>query len=61
MRLEFKTKTDTNGNTYHLIIDTDRKVYFEQGFGGIVITRKEMRELREKIKSEGYQEGIKIL
>ena len=61
MRFEFKTKTDINGNTYYLIIDTERKVYFENGSGGIVITKKDLRELRDKAKKEGYKQGIKIL
>ena len=61
MVLEFKTKTDINGNTYHLIIDTEKKTLTYSGFGGIVITRKEMREIIEKASAEGYTDRIQIM
>ena len=59
MELYFKTKLDRNGNIYRLNIDLDNKTIRTQcsSCGDyIVITRKEMRDLKEKFKNEGYRE-----
>ena len=60
MRTLYATKTDRNGNTYKLVIDTDRKMYADENTGffhrsdAVTITRKKMRELRTAAISAGY-------
>ncbi len=59
MELYFKTKLDRNGNIYRLNIDLDNKTIRTQcsSCGDyIVITRQEMRQLKEKFKENGYKE-----
>lgn len=58
MKLHYKTRTDINGNTYYLNIDTQKMKYdtFWSGSWCITVTRKEMRFLKEQAKQEGYQE-----
>lgn len=60
MKTLYATKTDRNGNTYKLVIDTDRKMYADENTGffhrsdAVTITRKKMRELRTAAISAGY-------
>ena len=59
MELYFKTKLDRNGNIYRLNIDLDNKIIRTQcSYCGdyIVVTRKKMRDLKEKFKENGYKE-----
>lgn len=59
MILEFKTKRDINGNTYWLWLDVDAHVYgyYDRlGLEPIEVTRKQMRELKETAKADGYKE-----
>lgn len=61
MELYFKTKINKVGNTYRLCIDLDSKIiktgYSCSSCGDyIVITRQEMRQLKEKFKENGYKE-----
>lgn len=61
MELYFKTKTNKIGNTYRLSINLDNKTMatgYSCRISGdyVVITLKEMRELKEKFKNEGYKE-----
>ena len=56
MKLDFKTKPTINGVVYYLEIDTTAKTFTENKlcFDGFRITRKELRELKEKAKKDGY-------
>ena len=60
MKIAFHTKTDINGNTYFLQLDTDAKTYTTkcQHFTtyGIKTTRKEMRAIIENAKQNGFKE-----
>ena len=60
MILNFKTKTDINGNTYQLFVDPDKRQYgYYRNVGtteDIVVTRKRMRTIRDNAKAEGYTE-----
>lgn len=62
MILRFKTKQDTNGNTYKLIIDTVSKQYagentgFFHGSDFITVGKKDLRKIRVMLSVEGYQE-----
>ena len=60
MILNFKTKTDINGNTYWLFVDPDKRQYgYHRNVGAtedIVVTRKRMRTIRDNAKAEGYTE-----
>ena len=57
MNQEYKTKRDTNGNTYTLTIDHGTRTYSTNRMpyrDMIVITRKKRRELIEDLKKSGY-------
>lgn len=60
MRTLYATKRDRCGNTYKLVIDTERKLYADECAGffhrsdAVTITRKKMRELRTAAISAGY-------
>ena len=58
MKLDFKNGPDRNGNMYYLRIDTDAKTYAENRclWGGVKITRSELRELKQTAKADGYKE-----
>ena len=61
MELYFKTKVTLNGNVYRLCVDLDNKIiktgYSCSSCGDyVVISLKEMRELKEKFKENGYKE-----
>ena len=62
MKTLYATKPDRCGNTYKLIIDTDRKLYAEENAGffhrsdAVTITRRKMRELKTAAISAGYTE-----
>lgn len=59
----FKTKTDVNGNTYYLVIDTEKK-QFKRGYNMrlftdsviITVSKKERREIIEKLYKNGFTE-----
>lgn len=62
MIINYKTKTDINGNTYNLIIDYTKKE-FKQNTGyisyedlTIISTRKTIRELKTILLKENYEE-----
>lgn len=62
MIIEYRTKTDINGNNYGLRIDTERKTFDRNIWvdkSMTVITRKKMREMIEQLKSENYMEWLK--
>lgn len=60
MKTLYATKPDRNGNTYKLVIDTERKLYAEENAGffhradAVTITRKKLRELKTAAISAGY-------
>ena len=57
MKQEYKTKRDTNGNTYTLTIDHSARTYSTNRMayrGMTVITRKQRWELIEDLKKSGY-------
>lgn len=58
MKLDFKNGPDRNGNMYYLRIDTDAKTYTTNRclWGGVKITRAELRELKQTAKADGYKE-----
>ena len=62
MKTLYATKPDRNGNTYKLILDTDKKLYALENSGffhrsdAVTITRKKMRELKTAAISAGYKE-----
>ena len=59
MELRFKTKRDTNGNTYALIIDTEKKT-FKTDYntfcyvGYVTISKAERRYLINELENNGF-------
>ena len=59
MIFQFKTKTNLNGNTKHLIIDTDKKTIHQTyyfNYDCILIKSKDFKELKQKAINEGFKE-----
>jgi hypothetical protein len=58
VKLDFKNGPDRNGNMYYLRIDTDARTYSTNRvlWGGLKITRAELRYLKEEAKADGYKE-----
>lgn len=62
MILKFATKRDVNGNRYFLAFDTDKKIFAETSAHWyckediIEITKKDRRELKERLIKENYNE-----
>ena len=60
MIMDFKTKRDTNGNTYYISIDTEKRVYsydynrFSTPDGCITITKRDRRDLAEKCEKNNF-------
>ena len=60
MIILYATKPDTNGNTYKLQIDTEKKQYTTEPGGffhrsdAVTVTKKELRTLKENAIKEGY-------
>lgn len=66
MLIEFKTKQDINGNTYYLIIDTDKKT-FTINYPRIVpsencieIKKRDRNKLIDQLKNNGYTAKIEF-
>ena len=62
MIINYKTKRDTNGNTYNLTVNHNKKE-FSQLYGwvsfanlDIVSTKKNTRQLKELLIKNGYKE-----
>lgn len=58
MKLDFKSGPDRNGNMYYLRIDTDARTYSTNRalWGGVKISRTELRFLKEEAKADGFRE-----
>lgn len=62
MRILYATKTDRNGNTYKLVIDTDRKQYARECAGffhrsdAITVSKATIRGQIDLIKKNGFKE-----
>lgn len=59
MIIEFKTARNTNGHRYYLRIDTERKTFTREPHfiaEGIEIRQRDLRELTDKVRKDGYQE-----
>ena len=65
MIIKFKTGVNTNGNSYGLIIDTDKKT-FNHGCGLIIssdfrVTKTDIREFIDfNLKNDGYTYDAKL-
>ena len=62
MIINYKTKKDTNGNTYNLVVNHKEKE-FSQMYGwvnfanlDIVSTKKNIRQLKELLIKDNYKE-----
>ena len=62
MIINYKTKRDTNGNTYNLVVNHKEKE-FSQMYGrvnfanlDIVSTKRNLRKLKELLIEDSYQE-----
>lgn len=61
MRTLYATKPDRCGNTYKLVIDTEKKLYAEENTGffhrsdAVTITKKKLHELKTAAISAGYE------
>ena len=57
MKLYFKTAPSYCGNVMYLEIDTDSKTYRENilAWDGIKITRREIREIKDAARKDGYK------
>ena len=62
MILKFATRRDVNGNTYFIVLDTEKKQFSEMPSGFyhkddyMQITQRERRAIKEKAKADGYKE-----
>ena len=59
MKTTYKTKRDTNGNTYWLTLDHTNRTYTEQYHyyeEAITTTRRQLRELKNEAIENGYTE-----
>ena len=61
MIIRYKTKRDTNGNTYYLTVDTEKKTFCKDynlwgKDGDITITKKDRRNITAQLEEEGYKE-----
>ena len=60
MVLNFHTKTDVNGNTYFLQIDTEKKCFSRvcsrMVTYGVKVTKRDISNLIEDAKKAGYKE-----
>lgn len=62
MITKYATKRDINGNTYKLIIDTERRLYAQDNSGFfhrcdfITIGKRERARMIETLKDAGYRE-----
>ena len=60
MKTLYATKPDRCGNTYKLVIDTDKRQYSHENSGffhrsdAITTTRANLRRLEEEAKRNGY-------
>lgn len=58
----YATKTDINGNTYKLIIDTDGRTYARENSGFfhrsdfVTVSKRDYHKLLEEAKTAGFQE-----
>ena len=61
MVINFKTKTDLNGNTYYLILSTDNKAFRRDynlrtaGDVTIQIGKRDMNRLEKELISNGFK------
>lgn len=58
MKLLYKTKTNMNGNSYHIVIDHENKTYNEYSYTSdltITVTQKQLRELKKLVKIDNYK------
>lgn len=61
MRIKYKTATNINGNTYYLLMDTEKKEintnasFYSSSDIDVKITRKEMAEIKEAAKRDGWK------
>ena len=66
MITKYATKRDINGNTYKLIIDTERRTYAQENAGFfhrcdfITIGKRERARMIEDLKTAGYTEANAI-
>lgn len=65
MIMTFKTKRDTNGNTYYLDIDTEKKTYtadynryFAPDFTPIVIGKRDRHRMMDYLDENGYTREV---
>jgi len=59
MIFQFKTKTNLNGNTKHLIIDTVKKTVHQTyyfNYDCILIKNKDLIKLRQNAINDGFKE-----
>ena len=66
MITKYATKRDINGNTYKLIIDTERLLYAQENAGFfhrsdfLTIGKRERARMIDKLKGAGYRETSAI-
>ena len=57
MTILYKTNTNKNGNSYHIVINHDNKTYNENTFTAdltIYVKLKELRQLKDLAINNGY-------
>ncbi len=65
MIIDFKTKTDLCGNTYHLMVDVDNKSYVRdynmrsKGFT-IQIGKRDLNKLEKELISNGFERKYRL-
>lgn len=63
MMLYFKTKTDINGNTYSLEIDTNNKTVTDANLpqpDAVVVSRRKLHDLMTECINDGYKAIYRI-
>ena len=65
MIIRYATKPDTNGNTFQLEIDTEKKRYYVGGYiftgcPDFRVTKKEIRRFEAYLTQAGYTLAIRL-
>ena len=58
MTILYKTKTNKNGNSYHIVINHDSKTYNENTFTAVLtifVKLKELKQLKSLAVNNGYK------
>lgn len=62
MKTIYATKRDINGNTYKLIVDTEKRQFAHENSGffhrsdAVTVSKRAIREIKSQVVADGYTE-----